>query len=355
MADQAVQRRLSAILAADIVGYSRLMDADEDGTYEAWRAARTDVVDPLIAEQGGRIVKHTGDGFLAEFPTVQAAMRCALGIQEQMAGRNADVPDGRRLEFRIGINLGDIIVDAEDIHGDGVNIAARLEGLADPGGICVSGPVYEAVHKRFAVHFEDLGDREVKNISNVRVYKVGGGAVSVRDGEAAPQSARAAPALSAATPPVSWRRRNWLWAAAAAVALAALAGGIGYWRFAPVGVRPLSSFPENVSTGNMKADDIAAFMAGMKISGHRTIDGAGFTITLNPDKTTLYEFAGTGNLQGTTERIVGKWWVKDYRFCMQMRAFNFGKPACPVVTKHGRELTALRPKNGAVVPLTFSK
>lgn len=346
MSEQSFQRRLAAILAADIVGYSRLMDADEDATYEAWRDARTEVIDPLITAQDGRIVKHTGDGFLAEFPTVQTAMQCALGIQEQMAARNADVPEDHRLMFRIGINLGDIIVDAEDIHGDGVNIAARLEGLADPGGICISGPVYEAVRKRFHVHFEDLGDREVKNISNVRVYKVGG----------EPGAGVAPPVVAPAAYRAPGGRRNWLWAGAAAVVfLAAIAGGIGYWKFAPGGVRPLSSYPDGASTASMRAPEIEDFVTGITVRGKRPTDGAAFTITLNPDKTTLYELAGAGNRPASSRTIAGKWWAQDFKFCMQMPAFNFGRPACPVITKEGETLTATRPANGEVVPLKFSK
>ncbi len=173
MEPEGTKRRLAAILAADVAGYTRLMDADEEATMAAWWAARGEVIDPKIAEHGGRIVKHTGDGFLAEFTTVLDAVRCAAAIQRDLSARNADVPAERRMDFRMGVNLGDIVVDAEDIYGDGVNIAARLEALAEPGGICVSGSVYEQVHKRVDLAFEDLGERQVKNIEKpVRVYRV---------------------------------------------------------------------------------------------------------------------------------------------------------------------------------------
>jgi len=168
-----MERRLTAILAADVAGYSLLMNVDEEGTYAAWRSARVEVVDPCIAEYGGRIVKHTGDGFLAEFPTVLAAVQCGVSVQKEMARRNADVSAEKRLQFRIGINLGDIIVDQEDIHGDGVNIAARLESIADPGGLCISGDVHNQVRNKLNLHFRDMGERSVKNIHTpVRVYSV---------------------------------------------------------------------------------------------------------------------------------------------------------------------------------------
>jgi adenylate cyclase len=168
------ERRLATIMVADIVGYSRLMDADEDRTYTALRAARAEVIDPKIKEYGGRIVKHLGDGFLAEFPTVMAAIQFAMSFQEEEGHRAAGVPKEQQIKFRIGINLGDVIVDEDgDLFGDGVNVAARLEGLAIPGGICISGPVYETVRKKLDADFENLGDQRVKNISNpIQAYDI---------------------------------------------------------------------------------------------------------------------------------------------------------------------------------------
>jgi len=168
------ERRLATIMVADIVGYSRLMDADEDGTYTALRAARAEVIDPKIGEYGGRIVKHLGDGFLAEFPTVMAAIQFAMSFQEEEEHRAEGVPKEQQIKFRIGINLGDVIVDEDgDLFGDGVNVAARLEGLAIPGGICISGPVYETVRKKLDVGFDDLGDQSVKNIPTaVHAYDI---------------------------------------------------------------------------------------------------------------------------------------------------------------------------------------
>src|SRR5262249_34015212 len=138
---QPVERRLAAILAADVAGYSRLMGADEEGTLERLKAHRRELVHPKIREHRGRIVKTTGDGMLGDFPSVVDAVHCAVEIQRGMADRNAEVPEDKRITFRIGINLGDVIIDGDDIYGDGVNIAARLEALAEPGGICVSRTV----------------------------------------------------------------------------------------------------------------------------------------------------------------------------------------------------------------------
>ena len=157
MADREVRRRLVAILAADVVGYSSAMEADEEATVAAWHAARSDIIDPQIAEHQGRIVKHTGDGFLAEFPAVAAAVKCAVSMQKELVNNT--------LAFRMGINLGDIIDDGEDIHGDGVNIAARLEGLAEPGGICISGEVYRQVKNKLDLGYSSLGEKRVKNIA----------------------------------------------------------------------------------------------------------------------------------------------------------------------------------------------
>jgi adenylate cyclase len=168
-----VERRLTAILAADVVGYSRLMGVNEEGTLAALKAIRRELVDPRIVEHRGRIVKTTGDGLLVEFASVVDAVRCAVDVQREMAARNADVPAETRIEFRVGINLGDIIIDGDDIFGDGVNIAARLETLADPGGICVSRVVRDQVRDKLDFAFEDMGEQQVKNIARpVRAHRI---------------------------------------------------------------------------------------------------------------------------------------------------------------------------------------
>jgi adenylate cyclase len=169
-----VERRLTAILAADVAGYSRLMGADEEGTLAQLKAHRRALVDPKIAEHRGRIVKTTGDGILVEFASVVDTLRCAVEVQRGMAERNAEVPQDKRIEFRIGINVGDIIIDDDDIFGDGVNVAARLEAIADPGGICISGAVYEQVRDKVPFVFIDKGERSLKNIAHpLRVYALG--------------------------------------------------------------------------------------------------------------------------------------------------------------------------------------
>jgi adenylate cyclase len=173
MAEERVQRKLAAILAADVVGYSRLMEADEEGTLERLKTLRNDIIDPKIAEYGGRIFKTTGDGILAEFPSVADAVRHAVDVQRVIAQRNADMPDHIRIAFRIGISLGDVMIDGDDLFGNGVNVAARMEGLADVGGICVSGNVQEHIGNSLDVALEDMGEQTVKNFDRpVRCYRV---------------------------------------------------------------------------------------------------------------------------------------------------------------------------------------
>src|SRR6476659_1188038 len=157
-------RRLAAILLADLAGYSRLMQADEQQVHDCLMAHRHELVGPKIEEHYGRVVKYTGDGFLAEFPSVIEAVLCAVEVQCGMYYRNLALAANQRMQFRIGINLGDVIAEPEDIYGDGVNIAARLEAMAEPNGICISHVVYEQVRDKLPYEFEDLGHHSVKNI-----------------------------------------------------------------------------------------------------------------------------------------------------------------------------------------------
>ncbi len=196
MAEERVQRRLVAIFAADMVGYSRLMEADETGTIARQKAHRTELVDPKIDTHGGRIVKTTGDGMLVEFGSVVAATECAVAIQRAMAEREAEVGEERRIQYRFGINMGDIVIDGDDILGDGVNIAARLEGLAEPGGVCISDVVHQSVAGKLDLAFEDLGDQQVKNIKRpIRAY-----GLPIDDGKVGTVSAGASAAANPALP-----------------------------------------------------------------------------------------------------------------------------------------------------------
>ena len=209
------QRRLAAIVSADVASYSLLMGQDESGTLARLKEHRRELIDPKIADYGGRIVKTTGDGLLLEFPSVVDAVRCAVDVQRGMALRNAGVPPGQRIEFRIGINVGDIIIDGEDIFGDGVNVAARLQTLADPGGICVSRVVRDQVLDKLSFTFEDLGAQDVKNIARpVEAYRVALGKESL------PTSAH----CRRPTPTMNWR-----WIGAGIVLLLLLGGTTGWY------------------------------------------------------------------------------------------------------------------------------
>ena len=174
----AATRRLAAILAADVTGYSRLMGAEEEGTLERLKALRREITDPKIAEHNGRIVKTTGDGLLVEFASVVDAVRCAVEAQRAVLDRNAEIPEDKRLVFRIGVNLGDVIIDGDDIYGDGVNVAARLDALAEPGGICISRVVRDQIRDKLPYPFADMGEQRVKNIARpVRCYAMSAAAV----------------------------------------------------------------------------------------------------------------------------------------------------------------------------------
>lgn len=191
MAEERVERRLAAILAADVAGYSRLMGEDEAGTLARLKAHRRELIDPCIAAHKGRIVKTTGDGILIEFPSVVEAVACAVEVQRAMAECSAAIPPDHRIEFRVGINLGDVIAEADgDLYGDGINVAARLQGLAAPGGICVSRKVFEEVRDRLALEHEYLGEQHVKNIARpVKVYRVSASAAYTPATAATPRRA----------------------------------------------------------------------------------------------------------------------------------------------------------------------
>ena len=166
-------RRLAAIVAGDISGYSRLMQIDEEGTHNRVKRIERDLIEPSIVEHHGKLVKTTGDGFIAIFDSPVEAVRCSIVIQQNLVGRNASLPKHHWIEYRIGVNLGDVIIETDDVYGDGVNIATRLEGIADPGQVYISGGIYEQIKHKLVCGYESLGDRKVKNITDpVRVYRV---------------------------------------------------------------------------------------------------------------------------------------------------------------------------------------
>ena len=232
MASDGETRRLAAIMASDVVGYSRLMGSDEAGTLSAIRSLRKEVWGPKIDEYGGRVVKTTGDGQLTEFPSVADAVQCAVEMQRAMRRRNADIPEDHRIVLRVGINQGDIIVDGDDIYGDGVNVAARLEEIAEPGGICISRKVRDEIRDKLLYDLDDLGEQEVKNIARpVRVFRV-----SIEETGVAPGAATSAPPARppiAATPAQPSARSPWLIPAAVAavvvIAVVAVAAWQGDW------------------------------------------------------------------------------------------------------------------------------
>ena len=228
MANQAVERRLAAIMAADVVSYSRLMGADEVGTLTSLKAHRRQLVDPAIAGHHGRIVKTTGDGLLVEFASVVDAVACAVAVQRGMLSRNAEVPEDKRVIFRIGINVGDIIIDGDDIFGDGVNIAARLEALCEPGGLCISRAANEQIRDKLSLSFADLGEQTVKNIARaVGVFGLAAKDIAALPEEELPQTPQIAkPAVESAPP----ARRRKILISAAAILVLIVAGGAWFVR-----------------------------------------------------------------------------------------------------------------------------
>jgi len=219
MVQPRVERKLVSVVVADVVGFSRLTELDEEGTHARLNALQRELIKPKISEHHGRIVKNTGDGALLEFASVVDAVRCAVEIQREMIDRNADFPEDRRIVFRIGINLGDVIVEPDDIHGDGVNVAARLEGLAEPGGVCISGTAHDQVRDRLPYVFTEKGEQTVKNIARpVRVYSLGANAIAARP--ASPPSVGNQQSTGR-----HWRH-GWLAAAAAVAAVLVVAAGL---------------------------------------------------------------------------------------------------------------------------------
>lgn len=238
-------RRLAAILAADVAGYSRLMGADEEGTHERVRGHLRDLVNPKIKEHRGRIVKNTGDGMLAEFSSVIEAVRCAVELQRGMADRIMETVEDRRITFRIGINLGDVIAEEDDIYGDGVNVAARLEALAEPGGICISRVVRDQIRDKLPYPFEDKGEQSVKNIArSVRVFAL------------RPEAVAEMPTTTVSAP-APWRPRIAHVIMATAAAIAFVIAAIAWWSIWPV-TRSSQSLPAAIGSARVSTSPTAS-------------------------------------------------------------------------------------------------
>lgn len=313
MSDREVRRRLAAILAADVAGYTRLMEADSEGTVAAWQEAREEIIKPLTGKYSGNIVKLTGDGFLVEFPTVQDAVNCAIAMQSRLLSSV--------LDFRMGINLGDIIDDGEDIHGEGVNVAARLEGLAEPGKICISGDVYNQVRNRVDADYEDLGEREVKHVSaRVRAYQIGLVTDGALDDPAAPAAPMGAPPPIGAPSPVSTRTRGRRTPIAAGIVVIILAVAIAGWFLFPA---PDQRF------------------AGKTLHGVSTRSGHRFVMSLSGDGRAELRL----NNRGAIRRDVGQWRVNELGlFCYRFTQF-FGRrqERCLVTGQKGQTRFAIAP------------
>lgn len=336
------KRKLATILAADVVGYSKMMAADEEGTIRTLKSHR-EIFDKFINRHEGRIFNTGGDSVLAEFGSTVEAVRCAMAVQEELNLRNAALVPDRQMRFRIGINVGDVLVDGTDLLGDGVNVAARLEGLAQPGGICISGSAFEQVKNKLSIGFADLGPQQVKNIPEpIAAYGVTSSPVSVQR-SATPRG-----------PAGGLRKARLPIAAGVAGAILLAAAGYGVFRYSAPRATDLSSFPAKLSTTGMGADDIAAFMTGMTIQGVRSVDGNPFRVVLHPDRTATYAFGPEGAAPENLARFSGTWRTDNSLFCMQLPRFARNQEICPRIVRDGGKITAMRP-NGDPLPWTLSK
>jgi len=236
MSAEPAKRKLTTILAADVIGYSRLMAEDEEGTMSLLRAYRQ-VIDDLVGKHGGWVFKSAGDAVLVEFTSAVEAVRCAISIQEDLAVRNAQIPEDRQMWFRIGINVGDVMIEDDDLFGDGVNVAARLEGIAEKGGICISGTTFEQVKNKLSIGFEDIGAQQVKNIPHpVSAFRIVPGQITV----AGDRGDRAA---GARAPAPASRSRTPLWVGLAVLVAAATGGALAWNIWSAVPTTPLSAHP----------------------------------------------------------------------------------------------------------------
>lgn len=335
-----VTRKLTTIMAADVVGYSKMMSKDEEETLKTFRSYRK-IINTLIEKHDGRVFNTAGDAILAEFGSTVECVRCTISIQEELHARNAKLPEDKRIHLRIGVNVGDVMIEGGDLFGDGVNVAARLEGLADPGGICISASAFEQVKNKLSIGFEDMGPQNVKNIPHpVLAFKVMSGPVSVTSVQdrGAPKPARAV--------------RKGALATVAALVLLALA--FAYWQMRPGTGSSLADFPADFSTQTMNAETIQALMQDMSIKGISIVTGKPFTITFKADGIADLTLAENDDGTGSLMHEAGRWWTENNSFCMQFTRFAQGQMRCPVIKREAGNLLAER-KNGEGIPWTISK
>ncbi len=330
MSTDDVVRKLTTIMAADVVGYSRLMSEDEENTLRTFRNYRK-IIDGLIEKHRGRIFNTAGDAVLAEFDSAVECVRCAISIQEELSTRNAQLPDDKQIKLRIGINVGDVMIEGEDLFGDGVNIAARLEGLAQPGSICISANTFEQVKDKLSIGFEDLGPQEVKNIGHpVGAFRIMPGPVSIAPGRKAQGKRK-----------ILGRRT--IASLTAAAFLLILFAGFMAWREASTPPVSLSTLPANFSTDSLKAEQIGELMPGFIIQGTAKKTGGPFTIRVLADGVAEFEVERVGSMAGTFYRETGKWWVENYKYCMQFSRFANGQQLCPRLVREDDRLSLTHP------------
>lgn len=295
MGDRSVQRRLAAVLAADVAGYTRLMEQDTDGTVSAWQDAREEVIRPQVGDHSGKIVKLTGDGFLVEFPTVQDAVNCAIAMQKGLITSP--------LNFRMGVNLGDIVDDGEDIHGEGINIAARIEALADSGGISISGDVYNQVRNRIVAAYEDRGEHQVKNVSApVRVYAIlANGGLATQPTSIAATDAGTTASISTTSQGQNWKNPLIL----LGVFVVAIAGGLIIW---------------------LQSAGKATVYTDLTIHGESSVTSEPFVFTIGENGRAVLKIM----VNGTPREDIGKWWTDEGGlFCFRFtRFFARGQQRC---------------------------
>ena len=319
-----VRRKLTTILASDVAGYSRLMSEDEEATLATLKEYR-EIMFGLINRHEGRVFGTAGDSVVAEFGSAVEAVRCAISIQEELRARNAETEENRQMHFRVGVSLGDVMVEGDDLFGDGVNVAARLEGVAPPGGICISGSVFEQVKNKLSLGFEDIGPQKVKNIAEpVPAFQVVPARVSVASAE----------------PPARGTDRKRNRALAAALVLAVFVGGAAVWAVFLRGPAP---------------DSLQAIMAGVTIQGTTNQSRRPFTIRLIKDQTAELSAGPTpdGLKKGFLES--GKWWVDNEKFCMQFTRFAQGRAMCPEIAIEKGLITAYGRRDGTPTGWTFIK